>query len=332
MRANERRKWFPVADTEQIPGNTESSSVVEDGQVKRSDDPSAETGAPDSGGEPSGSGEETTLVAPMLDRSRALLRLPSKLVADALDLAHVQSMPAVAGGVPEPRFPEAIGQLEAAGIMADGVIDPVAQQLLEVVNQASLIVTTRLTYGDDASTSTIWATPRQAVLSSTLGEGHVDYQPVSVSQLPQTLAQLIVLQSPRFVGDVLLELDASLLEQVTASRDDVDTASQLLTEAGLDSDQAVLLVDLQRSDARRWQITSQWSTEDGPLEAEMIGVDGGASGQWLITAGQPADAEQTRVLYTPQGHGEVMSGFRGVLPKNWLGTPLNPPRILADAE
>jgi hypothetical protein len=308
MRANERRKWFPVADTEQIPGNTESSSVVEDGQVQRSDDPTGSE-ATDTGGASDEVGAESMLATPMFDRSRALLRLPTNLVTDTLDLAHVQSMPAVAGGVPEPQLPEAIEKLEAAGIMTGGVIDPVAQQLLEVVNQASLIVTIRLTYGEDASTSTIWATPRMAVMSSTLGEGHVDYQPVSVSQLPQTLAQLIVLQSPRFVGDVLLELDA-----------------------GLDSDLAILLVDLQGSDTRRWRITSQWSTEDGPLEAKMVGVDGGASGQWLITAEQPADAEQTRVLYTPQGHGEVMSGFRGVLPKNWLGTPLNPPRILADAE
>lgn len=319
-----------MADTEQIPGNTESSSVVEDGQVQRPDDPGGDASTGDGGD--TGAAEEGGLITPMFDRSRALLRLPTRLVADTLDLAHVQSMPAVSGGVPEPEFPEAIDQLEAAGIMTNDVIDPVAHQLLEVVNQASLIVTIRLTYGEDASTSTIWATPRQAVLSSTLGEGHVDYQPVSVSQLPQTLAQLIVLQSPRFVGDVLLELDGSLLEQVTANRDDVDTASQLLIEAGLDSDQAVLLVDLQRPDARRWRITSQWSTEDGPLQAEMVGVDGGKSGQWLITAEQPADAEQPRVLYTPQGHGEVMSGFRGVLPKNWLGTPLNPPRILADAE
>jgi hypothetical protein len=331
MRANERRKWFPVADTEQIPGNTESSSVVEDGQVQRSDDPTGSE-ATDTGGASDEVGAESMLATPMFDRSRALLRLPTNLVTDTLDLAHVQSMPAVAGGVPEPQLPEAIEKLEAAGIMTGGVIDPVAQQLLEVVNQASLIVTIRLTYGEDASTSTIWATPRMAVMSSTLGEGHVDYQPVSVSQLPQTLAQLIVLQSPRFVGDVLLELDASLLEQVTETREDVEAAAQLLTDAGLDSDQAILLVDLQRSDTRRWRITSQWSTEDGPLEAEMVGVDGGASGQWLITAEQPPDAEQTRVLYTPQGHGEVMSGFRGVLPKNWLGTPLNPPRILADAE
>lgn len=317
-----------MADTEQIPGNTENSSVVEDGQVKRPDHPASDA-TPDQ--DDQDTLDNGPLVDPMLDRSRAWLRLPTRLIADTLDLAHVQSMPAVAGGVPDPEFPEAIDQLEAAGIIADGVIDPVAQQLLEVVNQASLIVTIRLTFQDDESTATIWATPRFAVLSNTLGQGHIEYQPVSVSQLPQTLAQLIVLQSPRFVGDVLLEIDSSLLDQVTEQRDDVETASDLLIEAGLDADQATILVDLQRDDARRWHITSQWSTEDGPLEAEMIGIDGGESGQWLITDEQSEESEQARVLYTPQGHGEVMSGFRGVLPKNWLGTPLNPPRILADS-
>ncbi|MEM7324706.1 MAG: hypothetical protein AAF531_16580 [Actinomycetota bacterium] len=322
-----------MAGTDQIPGNTDSSAIVEDGKVQRSGPRAQKAATPGSGGQSSGDSTSDTAgqMTPQLDRSRSILRLPAELVEPALDLAHIQAMPDVAGGLPEPQFPDANSRLEAAGIVTDDRVDPVAQKLLEVVNQASLIVTAELSYGSDTSTSTIWATPRQAVLSGSLTDDYVDYQPVSVSQLPQALAQLIVLQSPRFVGDVLLELDESLLEEVQAIREDQDGAARLLVDAGLEAEQAALLVELQQPDARRWTITSRWSTEDGPLDAQMIGVDGVESGQWLLTREEASETEQARVLYTPQGHGEIMSGFRGILPKNWLGTPLNPPQMLVEA-
>lgn len=292
-----------MADTDRIPGNTESSALVEHG---------------------------TAQPLARLDRSRSLLRLPSDLIEPALDFAHLQAMPTVAAGAPAPRFPEAVAPLEAAGIMTDGQIDPMAQTLLDVVNQASMTVTVDVSFGGDESTATIWATSRHAVLGDSLGNDYLDYRPVPVSQLPQTLAQLILLESPRFVGDVLLELDQSLIGAVKACRTDA-AAAQLLVDAGLDAEQAALMVELQRPAARRWRITSRWSTDAGPQEAEMVGVDGADYGQWLITAETAGNGDRPRVLYTPQGHGEVMSGFRAILPRNWLGRPLNPrPTTLID--
>ncbi|MEM7275066.1 MAG: hypothetical protein AAF547_18430 [Actinomycetota bacterium] len=309
-----------MADTEQIEGDTGHAQTPTGGGTDTADSSgSAPGGAPAAGG-------PTAAVAPHLDRSRSRLRLPIDLLPDARRLAVLQSMPDVRGGTPGPVGSRVTAQLQDAGILSDGTIDPVAHHLLEVVNNASLIVTVELSYGDDQSEATVWATPRQAVLSSTLEDDHVDYQPVSVSSLPQTLAQMIVLQSPKFVGDVLLEIDAGLLDRVRASVDDADAAAAMLIEAGLADHQAALLVTLQADELRRWRIESRWSTEDGPESAEMVGVDGGPSGQWLIGAADPADGGD-RVLYSPQGHGEVMSSFRQVLPKNWLGTPLNPPPV-----
>ena len=306
-----------MADTEQIEGN--AGQATEDaGGVEAVNDGVVE--ADDLAGS---AGERVT---PRLDRSRSRLRLPADIVDTARLLAVHQSMPAVDGGAPSLPDDGTVDQLTAAQIMADGVLDPMAHQMLQVVNNASLIVTVELTYGDDQSQSTVWATPRHAVMSSTLEPDHVDYQPVSVASLPQTLAQLIVLQSPRFVGDVLLEIDTSLLDQVRALRDDPDDAAALLIEAGLNEHQAVLLVDLQGVDLRRWRIDSRWSTEEGPMEASMSGIDGADSGHWLVGAAEPSEGGD-RVLYSPQGHGEVMSSFRQLLPKAWLGTPLDAPVV-----
>ena len=262
--------------------------------------------------------------APILDRSRAQLRLPSDMVSETLRIAHVQSIPDVGpDSAPEAPGRETIERLEASGILTDGALDDVAFELLDVVNQASLVVAVDLRYGDDTSVPTVWSTPRRAVVSSSLDPAFVEFRPVPVTQLPQVLAELIVLRSPRFIGDVPISISADILTKAQEA-EDRDTAMHLLTDGGLDADQAVLMLDLQRSDVRRWKISSTWSTDAGQEGAELRGLDAGPSGQWLLgTTGD--EGEQGQLTFTPQGHGEVMSAFRSVLPKNWMGTPLNRP-------
>ncbi len=263
---------------------------------------------------------------PLLDRSRAQLRLPSDLVSESLRIAHAQSIPDVSpDSMPDPPAAETVERLSASGIMVDGAIDPVAWELLDVVNQASLMVAVDLRYMADSSVPTIWATPRAAVVSNSLDPDFVEFRPVPVSQLPQVLAQLIVLRSPRFIGDVPISISTQILSRAEKTReDDRDAAIELLTEGGLDADQAVLVLDLQRDDVRRWRISSTWSTESGQEMVELRGLDAGPSGQWLQAMTGTENGEG-QITFTPQGHGEVMSAFRSVLPRNWMGTPLNRP-------
>jgi hypothetical protein len=264
----------------------------------------------------------TAMVDPVLDRSTAQLRLPMSAADDVLRLALELSL---AGN--DDRLVAAssgdVGQsLVEAGILDDSGLDPVAAELLDVVNTASLIITVDLTYGDDASTSTIWATPRRAVASSSVDPEAIHYRHVPITQLPQVLAELVVLRSPQFVGDVPISINGPILAKVDV--DDTDDAIEQLTSGGLDGDQAVIMLDLQRPNVRRWHMRSTWSTETGPESTELRGLDAGPSGQWLIASTAP-EMERGQLTFTPQGHGEVMSAFRSVLPRNWLGRPLNPP-------
>ncbi len=252
------------------------------------------------------------------------MRLPSDLVSESLRIAHIQSIPDVdvdlASTAPSP---DALDRLENGDIVVDGMLDPVAFELLDIVNQASMMVAVDLRYMADSSVSTLWATPRAAVVSSSLDPDYVEFRPVPVSQMPQVLAQLIVLRSPKFIGDVPISINTQILSNAEKA-ETRDEAIELLTEGGLDPDQAVLLLDLQRENVRRWRISSTWSTDEGKQSADLRGIDASPSGQWLVAMTDPSGT-QGQMTFAPQGHGEVMSAFRSVLPKNWTGTPINQP-------
>ena len=250
------------------------------------------------------------------------MRIPADLLTESLRIAHLQTIPDLGSdSLSASPSSEVVQRLEP--ILVEGRLDPVALDLLKIVNQASLMVAIDLSYLSDSSVPTIWATPREAVVSNSLDPDSIELRPVPVSQLPQVLAQLIVLRSPGFVGDVPISVDRATLAEATAM-DSREAAIAVLTEGGLDADQAVLLLDLQRPDVRRWRISSTWSTEQGQEMAELQGLDAGPSGQWLMAVIDPDEAN-AQIDYSPQGHGEVMSAFRSVLPRNWMGTPLNRP-------
>lgn len=258
--------------------------------------------------------------APLLDRSRARVRLPADLLTPTLALAEMESMVHADARQPSDAASRRLaGQL--ANLMDGDHLDPIAIQVLQVVNKASLMVAVDLSYGPDASAATIWATPRQAVVSNPIDPSQVELELAPVTQLPQILAQLVVLGSPDWVGDGAMSVGVETLSEALG-RSSRDEAIVVLAEDGLDTEQALLVLDLQLPDVRRWRISSSWSTETEPEGAELRGLDAGPSGQWLeSTTPSSADGPGLRT-FTPLGHGEGMSALRAVLPRNWMGIPL----------
>lgn len=258
--------------------------------------------------------------APLLDRSRARLRLPADLLAPALDLAEVESMVRVElRPASQTATAEQVGRL--ANLMAGDHLDPIAVEVLQVVNKASLMVAVDLSYGPDASAATIWATPRQAVVSNPIDPTLVELEMAPVNQLPQILAQLVVLQSPSWVGDGAMSVGVDTLSEALG-QSSRDGAIGVLARDGLDTEQSLLILDLQLPEVRRWRISSSWSTENDPEGAELRGLDAGPSGQWLESTTPSQEGQQGLRTFTPLGHGEGMSALRAVLPRNWMGIPL----------
>ncbi len=269
----------------------------------------------------------TTTATPMiLDRSRCQLRLPANLVTESLRFAHAlkYSRNGIEGtGAADS---ELVTQLRDAGIIVGDDLDPLAADLLRVANQASLIINVELRYGPDASSSTVWATPRQAVVSSSLDPAFADFRPVDVMQLPYVLSELMVSRPPSQVAEAPISVATQAVAEAEAVLEEPDRAAQILVDAGLSAEQARRVLNFQNADVRRWRVNSTWSTDDGQESSELRGIDAGENGQWLVAmTGSREDRGQ--LTFTPQGHGDVMRALRSILPRSWVGTPLKNPAV-----
>lgn len=267
-------------------------------------------------------GNDVATTSPMiLDRSRCQLRLPANQVTECLRFAHAlkYSRNGIEGtGAADS---ELVGQLRRAGIVIGDDLDPIAADLLRIANQASLIINVELRFGADSSTSTVWATPRQAVVSASLDPDYAELRPVDVLQLPHVLSELMVARHPSHVGESPISVATKAVAEAEGVLDEPAQASKILVEAGLSEDQAQRVLDFQDADVRRWRINSNWSTEDGHDSSELRGIDAGDNGQWLVAmTGSREDRGQ--LTFTPQGHGDVMRALRSVLPRSWVGSPL----------
>ena len=303
----------------------ESQDVIErdEDQGMGEDSDTADTAAD---GASSSAATTMTTTAMILDRSRCQLRLPSNLVTESLRFAHALKYSRNGIDGTGAADSELVTQLRAAGIIVGDDLDLLAADLLRVANQASLIINVELRYGADASSSTVWATPRQAVVSSSLDPTFAEFRPVDVMQLPYVLSELMVARPPQKVGEAPISVATQAVAEAEAVLDDPDRAAKILVDAGLSSEQAQRVLDFQDADVRRWRVNSTWSTDEGQESSELRGIDAGDNGQWLVAmTGTREDRGQ--LTFTPQGHGDVMRALRSILPRSWVGTPLKNPGI-----
>ncbi len=264
----------------------------------------------------------------IFDRSRSQLRVPEALVNECLRFTQALSLSLSVGdsksaGADKVRADnsELVKRLRAARVIVDDQLDPMAEELLTVCSQASLIIKVNLSYAAESSTSTVWATPRQAVVSSSIDPHYAEFRPVDVAQLPLVLGDLMVLRRPRFVGQSPVSVGTKAVAEAETQLGDADKALGTLVEAGLSPEQAQLIIDFQGANVRRWRVSSSWSTDEGTEASELRGLDAGPSGQWLVAMTGNRD-EPGQMTFTPQGSGDVVRALRSVLPRSWVGTPL----------
>jgi hypothetical protein len=272
------------------------------------------------------SGDQQAPLTMLLDRSRCQLRLPANLVTECLRFAHAlkYSRSGIQGtGAADS---ELVKQLRAAGVIVGDDLDRQAAELLRIANQASLIITVELRYGADTSSSTVWATPRQAIVSSSIDPAYAEFRPVDVLQLPHVLSEVMVARPPAHIGEAPISVATQAVAEAEAVLDQPPQAIKILTEAGLSGEQAQRVLDFQEPTVRRWRINSSWSTDQGQDSAELRGIDAGPNGQWLVAmTGKREDRGQ--LTFTPQGHGDIMRAIRSLMPKGWVGTPLKNPSL-----
>ena len=269
--------------------------------------------------------EPTVVATPviLLDRSRCQLRLPADIVTDCLQLAEaIKYSRTGVDGVS--AHSELIERLRAAAIIVDDELDAQVADLLDVANQASLMINVELRFGSDSSSSIVWATPRQAVVSASIDPEMAEFRPVDVFQLPYVLSDLMVARPPSHVGEAPISVATQAVAEAEEVLDDRDTAAKILTEAGLSDEQAAKVLAFQEANVRRWRVQSTWSTDSGQESAELRGIDAGPNGQWLVAMTGNRE-NRGQLTFTPQGHGDVMRAIRSLMPRSWIGTPLRSP-------
>lgn len=256
------------------------------------------------------------------DRSRAQLRIPASFVPESLRFAHSLHYALNRAEKIQASDSKLVHELRSAGVIVNDDLDPIAAGLLNVANQASLIIKVQLAYGSESSSSTIWATPRRAIVSAPLDPDVADFRPVDVFQLPYILSDLMVARSPKFVGEAPISVSTKAVARAEEQLGDQSEALSTLVEAGLSNEQAERVLRFQAANVRRWRVSSTWSTEHGQDSSELRGLDADAHGQWLVAMTGSRD-EKGQITFTPLGHGDLMRALRSVLPRSWIGTPLN---------
>ncbi len=251
---------------------------------------------------------------PIFDRSRDRLRLPQEILPEALRQAGGEGL----------ASPIAAVRLETGRILVDGELDPGAAELLRVIARASLIVAIDVRRAGDSSVTTIWATPHHAVVSTSVDPHEIDIEPVRMSRMADRMADTILLGRPTLVTRPPISVPTKTMADADRRRHDPDEVRRILRRAGVEPNDIEPLVAFGEPTTRWWRITSTWATPRGPLTADIRGLDAADHGQWLIEMTGDRDGDGA-LTFTPQGDGEVLSALRRVLPKSWVGTPLNRP-------
>jgi hypothetical protein len=213
--------------------------------------------------------------------------------------------------------------METGGVIRDGRLDPIATTMLKVISGASLVVAVDVQLQGDSSLTTIWATPNRAVITTSLEPDLVDIQPVRLARIPETLSDVILLQQPQTTAEAPVSVSTMVMAAADTHRDDIEQARATLAAAGLTELEVGRVLAFQSQSTRRWRISSTWATPDGQRMAELRGLDAGPNGQWLIEMTGARD-QAGQMTFLPQGDGDVLRALRAVLPRQWVGTALNP--------
>lgn len=290
-----------------------------------------------------------TIKAPLLSRSRGQLRVAADDLAEVRRIANQRVFIDKHGALPDDvELPDlgVVERLVEANVLdMDGRFDPMAAELLNTINNASLTVTIDLHYGEELSINSIWATPKVAVVSDSFDADMFELRATDVGHLALVLEQLAVVRSPKLVGDHPISVNTEVL--MSAERESrAEAARQILVDGGLDNEQASFVRAFQGPNVRRWRIRSAWSVNTKSVSpgsansmyanggtsdndelgtayesAELRGMDAGEYGQWLVAMTGNIHSHG-QITFTPQGNGDILKSMRSVLPRRWIGQPL----------
>lgn len=221
-----------------------------------------------------------------------------------------------------PADSEVAPTFKEANILAADSLAPLAKEMFEIINAASLEIKLTVSTKTKRSISYVWATPNRGIRTSSFDGTYIDLLPMATERIPQIISDLIVVRKPSQVGEAPISVSYETWQKATHTPD-IEAAILLLTDGGLEENQAIRLMQFQGNEARRWSISSRWSTEDGDDTAGLEGVDSGLDGQWLV-AHTGDEANPGQLSYSPVSQSDLTKALRTVFPRSWISRALRP--------
>ncbi len=267
---------------------------------------------------------QSSHLVPLFDRATGHLRLPNDLIDVTQRMSHIESLESEAlraKDTTEPPSTEELKRLGDGKVATEGILDPLAYQIFSTIKNASLVVKVEIEIDVRTSTTDLWATTTRGVRGHSLDSITTDYQPIATERIPQILADLIVLRRPKQMGTAPISISSEILLEAQRKRPVAEAALSILTKGGLSDRQADLILKFHGKNARRWKISTTWSTDDSQEQSELYGVDAGNEGQWLA-AKTGSEDRPGQLTYTPISTTEITKGIRKIMPRNWVSRPV----------
>lgn len=212
-----------------------------------------------------------------------------------------------------PAATAALASLEAADVLSDGRLHPMADAILEIIAEPGLVVSIERLRAGVVATSTMWATPAVAVIGTRVDSTLYELRLASPALLRFHLFETVHLRPRPETAGFAHELPAELMLAAEAAIHDGDPeeATRLLTDSAIDA--AAAIVKLLTVRVASWRVHSIWSGTDGPASGAAYGMDCGKMGNVLVDV----DAAGPDFRLRAAGFAEVTQSLRETLP--WAG-------------
>ncbi len=238
---------------------------------------------------------------PEIDRKRRSVSIPKDLMPVVL---------AMHGGEPCGASAD-VARLQDYGLVHAKSLDPLLTSLVEVMTNPSLVVTVEVARAHSPQLSTIWGTPRRAVIGGTNDRKRFQLQQIEPQLLPFHLAQATGLgprPQPPFLGGCSVPAAALRLAEELAATEP-DEAEHVLAAAGLASpwsDRILIALTHRRS---LWTVESVWLGARHRRRGSRLSVlDAGSAGYWCL------EGDRHQVELTVTDFDSLLRRFATLLP------------------
>jgi len=206
----------------------------------------------------------------------------------------------------------AIAALEAADILRDGRLHPMADTILGLVADPGLVVSVERLRAGVVSASTIWATPAAAAIGTRVDGGLYELRLANPALIPFHIFQMVHLQPRPEDGSFAYQLPAEVMFAAeTAIHDgDLDKALGVIADAAVSTPAEI--VDLLTGRIASWRVHSMWSTAHGPTIRAAYGMDCGRLGNVLVDIDRIGPSLRLRAAR----FADVVEALRGSLPQH----------------